>query len=205
MKSIRRLLVSAPEDGWDRDVDAGDRSLMAELRSIICEMARFRQARSAVAPIDTDTAGDSSFMFGGAEPPDDDQVEYTLTANNELECYFFNVLLPRNVDLTADRLGHLCSLAPSHILPTNINFGVDTACGRPYIVVRVNKKSNATSFQSRILIMERLERLGSAPAFRITTGLPLTEGVSVTRTQEGTLINNQGAQRAAKRPRTDVF
>lgn len=211
MKAIRRLLVSTPEEGWDKDIEAGDRPLLSELRSLITEMARFRQARSATVHAaetgdEEETNSGATFMdgiFGDSETAaEEQQVEYTLTANADLQCYFFNVLFPRNVDITADRFGLICSLSPAHILPCYINVGVDLQHGRPYMVVRVNKKSNPMSFSSRLVI---IEQLGAGPAMRCTPSLPLGEGVSVKRTQDGTIINSYGSQRSSsnKRPRSD--
>lgn len=223
---LRRILLPQLEDGWDEEIAEEDRGLVYDLLSHIRELARFRQPRMlSPAPAPTPSHGtilDTNLLRGifGAEPRADkddmdhdgggdldqddsddgadDSVEYIVSARADSQCYIVNVLLPRDTIVTADRLGILCALSPSLILPNFIDWGIDRESLRPYMNVRVNRRSNPMHFQTRLVI---IEQLGAAPAVRTSSGLPFADGVSVRRTHDGTVINNYGTSRSNKRAR----
>lgn len=138
-----------------------------------------------------DASGAEANAFG-------DSVDYLISPDPSAQCYLVNVLFPRDILWSAPRLALLMSLSLPHIPPDGVTFGIDLETGRHFVNICVHKSANLLHLNSRLVI---IEQLGSGPAFRTTDGLPLADGVTVHRTQDGVVISNYGNGRSTKRAR----
>lgn len=224
----RRVLLPALEPGWDENVDAEDRPLVNEVLSMAREIARFKQPRAAPAgpddaheqtvlrgrgggggggnvnamDIDDDSNDaldiDAPRGAGAGAGADDDSIQYAITRDPASQYYTISILVPIDTLFTLNRLMHLCSPSYPRIHSNTISLGWDLDMQCPFINVRVDKRANLVHFAERIVI---IEQLGGGAVDRITGGLPLSDGVSVRRTADGTVISSQSSARASKRAR----